>query len=358
MPTDFMKKVIVPLMMTGAVNFWITTIDEAENMINTVVDNIKSGKINFVKLMQHSLACDLCKNMGIATKCTHKVIEHPKWNNPKSIEKIKLLMNDDDAFMRETMGLSAMEQSERAFPEPDVKRLMNADKLNINDIQAKFVYISVDPAAGGKGSKYAIISTSFIKQRLVILGIDQIRSKKPDENDALLIKHISTIRNIRSSTGYNFANSKIVLIIEANLGFEHYRIANILTTTGIDYIRLNEHNGNFGIYTTPMLKGKMVDQFKLGLARDNFVFSKGFFTNSLKAGDVPYAPDEIIMEFCTQLLNFEKRYKYKTNNERQPDIIFTGKGTNKCDDLVMAMLLNEEGRARFESNRNGIYSKV
>lgn len=43
MPKEFLKKVIVPLMMTGAVNFWITTIDSSENMVNTVVDNIKSG---------------------------------------------------------------------------------------------------------------------------------------------------------------------------------------------------------------------------------------------------------------------------------------------------------------------------
>ncbi len=357
MPREFLKKVIVPLMMTGAVNFWITTIDSSENMVNTVVDNIKSGKISFIKLMQHSLACETCKNLGMLTKCTHKVIEHPRWNNPKSIEKIKLLINDEETFMRETMGLASMEQSERAFPEGEIRKLMKSERVKV-ETEPKVVYLSVDPAAGGKGSKYAILSSCYIKQRLVILGIDQIRSRQPEENDALLIKHINTIRKLKTDGRYYLARANIVLIVEANLGFEHYRIANTLTANGIEYIKLNEHNGNFGLYTNAFLKSKMVDQFKLCLVRNTYAFAECFFTNSMKTPESPYKPDEIINELCSQLLNFEKRYLYKSDIEKQPIVIFTGKGTNKCDDLVMAMLLNEEGRTRYESNRGGMYSKV
>lgn len=356
MPPDFMKKVIIPLMMTGAIFFWITTIDDADNMINTIVDNINSGKIDFINFMQHSLACIPCRDLGKATECTHKVVEHPKWNNPKTIQKIRALMGDDKTFFRETLGLPSIEESERAFPEKFVKLLKESDRVDLTYYEPKYIYTSIDPAAGGYGSNYAIVSSVFVGGKLVIVGVDQIRTHDPDQVDDLVIKHFRTIKTIKIKDTCPLIRATPVFIPEALGGYEHYRMAKVLRSNGINCIELTENAGRLGLLTTNFLKGKMANDFKVGLERQQYAFAQQFVTNSKKPDQSLYTAEEMINELCTQLITFEKRYKYVRGNE-MPTVVYTGKGANKCDDLVMALLLGEEGRQRFDLNANKLYNK-
>lgn len=158
MPTDFLKKVVVALMQTGAINFWITTLEESENFVNYVVEMVEEDPDPFINLIRFSLSCEQCKKRGIPEKCTHKIYEPAPWNAPAAMRKIQMLINDSNVFLRETIGLSGHSNSDRCFDNRCVRKLFESRKVGFENEDPEFIFTCVDPAAGGDGSRFAVIS--------------------------------------------------------------------------------------------------------------------------------------------------------------------------------------------------------
>lgn len=357
MPPDFMKKVVVPLLLTGAVIFAITTVDDKENYINGLIDQIISGKLKFIQWIQHSLACDDCRDLGIANKCDHVVIEAPRWNDPTKLKKVEQLMGDSGSFYREAMGLMSGQLSEKAFPDKEITKFRMADKVDIVKTEISHIYVSIDPAAGGHASKYSIITTTRYKGQIVVISIDEIRSKNPLDVDNMVVSHIKRVKNFTVYDKKPFYKAKIVFIVESNLGYEHHRIAGVIKSSGLDIITVNEEDGKLGIFTDPWgkLKGKMVASFTIKIKHDEIRLYTYFLTQSKKTETELYSPEEMMDELCKQLRDYEKRFRFRTDPEKPPITIFTGKGANTRDDLVMAILLNVEGADRFVPKKGKFY---
>lgn len=78
------------------------------------------------------------------------------------------------------------------------------------------MYLVIDPAAGGPGSDYAILSMQRHRGNVTIVGIDILSGcKEPSKQFALVEEHIVALRKNLYRT-----HSKVNVIVERNLGFE------------------------------------------------------------------------------------------------------------------------------------------
>lgn len=75
------------------------------------------------------------------------------------------------------------------------------------------VYLVIDPAAGGPGSDYAILSMQRHRGNVTIVGIDILSGcKEPSKQFALVEEHIAALRKNLYRT-----NSKVIIFVERNL---------------------------------------------------------------------------------------------------------------------------------------------
>lgn len=159
-------------MGSGAINFWITTIDGEDSFVNNVIDMVSQDPNPFINLLQYQLSCEICKELGIPTRCMHKLNDVPRWSAPRQIAKISELVADEGTFFRETLGIQGNMNSDRAFDKTSVEKLKSLKKVDFTIFTPDFLYVAVDPAAGGKGSKFSIVSScSYDTNKIVVKNI-------------------------------------------------------------------------------------------------------------------------------------------------------------------------------------------
>jgi hypothetical protein len=118
-----------------------------------------------------------------------------------------------DLIESELSGL-AFDSLQQCFRPADIDSLFEQESLlpPLNDE----IYLVVDPAAGGPGSDYAILSLQRHRGNVTIVGIDILSGcKEPSKQFALVEEHITALRKNLYRT-----NSKVIVIVERNLGFE------------------------------------------------------------------------------------------------------------------------------------------
>lgn len=209
--------VVVPTLVTEASFIGITTLGEDSNFVNVLVeikDESGQGLFNYVKI---DLVCDRCKKLGKESSCTHLMGEIPYWQDAKRHKDIQLMMQcDQDTYMREaryvwrdllnfsirifsrflillfivfvTMeesdpnkpGFTPLSLLEKCFTKTSNENdsglqsnsLVKAvfDKAALQKLKenvynktetVKHIFVSVDPAAGGARSKFAIVSCIY-----------------------------------------------------------------------------------------------------------------------------------------------------------------------------------------------------
>ena len=75
------------------------------------------------------------------------------------------------------------------------------------------IYLIVDPAAGGPGSDYALLSMQRHRGNVTIVGIDILSGcKEPSKQFALIEEHIAALRKNLYRT-----HSKVTILVERNL---------------------------------------------------------------------------------------------------------------------------------------------
>lgn len=109
----------------------------------------------FVQL-QVSLACNTCKEAGLAAQCKHQLHLVPRWQSSTRHERLKAVMADrPDLIQSELAGL-AFDSLQQCFRIQDIEYFINSEPIGYNWKQP--LYIVIDPAAGGPNSDFALIS--------------------------------------------------------------------------------------------------------------------------------------------------------------------------------------------------------
>jgi hypothetical protein len=98
------------------------------------------------------LCCERCKAEGKQAECVHMLHLVPMWQTEERHRKLKIMMHDrpdlPDLIQSELAGL--------AFRKSDIAIAIALEPLPMPD--SPFVFLVIDPAAGGPQSDYAILS--------------------------------------------------------------------------------------------------------------------------------------------------------------------------------------------------------
>jgi hypothetical protein len=141
--------------------------------------------------LQVSLACNACKELGLAAQCKHMLHLVPEWQSSIRHERLKAVMADrPDLIQSELAGL-AFDALQQCFRTQDIDTFMSAAVLPF--VWRQNIFIVIDPAAGGPASDFALIS--FTKQKGIITV-----SAFQERTYSILRSRSKSMRGIDSST--------------------------------------------------------------------------------------------------------------------------------------------------------------
>lgn len=166
---------ILPILMTGVTAIGITTKGVGEhNIVNEMFDRLKSsGQQSMVKFLDIEYVCEECKKNNAAIHCRHRLDLIPYWLQPERMDILKLMVPDPDSFIREILGLSVDSSVKLAFDPLMVDDLMATpfDTTSSLLYEIRDIYVSIDPAGGGKKSNYTITSCMYLPGNIQVVSI-------------------------------------------------------------------------------------------------------------------------------------------------------------------------------------------
>ena len=137
------------------------------------------------------LCCDRCKAEGKQIECVHMLHLVPMWQSEERHRKLKIMMQDrPDLIQSELAGL-AFDSLQQVFRKSDIEIAMALKPLSMPD--NPFVFIVIDPAAGGPQSDYAIVSIMHERGNLTVRYATLHASSHCVTN--VTVSHFSALRN-------------------------------------------------------------------------------------------------------------------------------------------------------------------
>ena len=117
--------------------------------------------------LQVTLACNACKDAGLAAQCKHMLHLVPRWQSSARHERLKAVMSDrPDLIQSELSGL-AFDALQQCFRASDIDAFFSAaPPSSIPWCQQLFMV--VDPAAGGPHSDFALLTFMRLKGQIVV----------------------------------------------------------------------------------------------------------------------------------------------------------------------------------------------
>lgn len=258
-------EVVVPLMeLDETALICISTIKDGDNFYSKLL-NLKdqsTGK-DFFKKYTFVLGCARCRALGKASECTHNMHDLPPWQSGRKHARIREMMADQKELLeQETMGIM-QNKNKRAFAPELVNRLLGNDRFQAARPPSE-IFLTIDPNGGGD-SDFALVSTYFDRGTMVVVGVESINSKGPDDHNPILVNHVLWLQSRWPETTY-------VFIIENNLGFEAKHIHHHLKQHLRGKIVYMSEKDHVGFHTDHKLKELMFAKFNEWLARDAIRF--------------------------------------------------------------------------------------
>jgi hypothetical protein len=163
---NFFYETVAPLLLIGVTSLICISTLTSELNFYTRLFKIKDPVTNqpvFAQL-QISLACNACKELGLAAQCKHLLHLVPQWQSSVRHERLKAVMADrPDLIQSELAGL-AFDSLQQCFRTADIESVMSSKCPELDWQQPLFMVI--DPAAGGPQSDFALIT--FFRSRGII----------------------------------------------------------------------------------------------------------------------------------------------------------------------------------------------
>lgn len=157
--------------------------------------------------LQVSLACNACKELGLAAQCKHQLHLVPQWQSSTRHERLKAVMADrPDLIQSELAGL-AFDSLQQCFRTSDIEAVMTS---KIPDLEWKQpIYIVIDPAAGGPQSDFALISF-FRHKGIICVSYARMYSTLTERSNSssLMVSHVI---NVGTMSFRNVCRNRIAL---------------------------------------------------------------------------------------------------------------------------------------------------
>jgi len=165
----FFYETVAPLLLIGVTSLiCISTLTSDVNFYTRLfkIKDPVTGLPVFAQL-QVTLACNTCKDAGLAAQCKHMLHLVPRWQSSARHERLKAVMSDrPDLIQSELSGL-AFDALQQCFRGSDIDTFMTApppEKLP----WCQQLFMVIDPAAGGPQSDFALITFIRLKGQILV----------------------------------------------------------------------------------------------------------------------------------------------------------------------------------------------
>lgn len=229
------------------------------------------------------------------------------------------------------------DSGETAFERYMINRVFEHPKVHI-DSQIPQVFLAIDPNGGGD-SRFAICSAFYRRGKMIIAGLDAVKSKAPAEYEPVLYDHIMAFRNHQYTK-----TARIVIMVENNLGFESYHIERFVNRTKArNYCCfLMDKDQKVGLRTTNPIKESMWHKFKTFLEEDAV-----YIWEDLVTVNQHYNSKEMLKQLREELNNYKVMIELPKTVFQETKRTFTGKLGGAIDDLSVTCQLNALWHSEF-----------
>ena len=180
--SGFFYETVAPLLCIGNTSFIaISTLTSEMNFYTKLISKVDllTNKPVF-KSIQISLACQQCIDAEKAHECMHMQHLIPRWQvrippplcsancldrsaegvwwqDADKHRRLKIIMSDRPDLINSEMGGVAFSSIDQCFKQNDLKRMFNVT-IQISISSGTPFFVTVDPAAGGENSDFAVVS--------------------------------------------------------------------------------------------------------------------------------------------------------------------------------------------------------
>jgi hypothetical protein len=154
----FFYETVAPILSIGSASLVaISTLTSEINFYTRLIQMVDPGTERpLFAIRCIELCCERCKADGKQAECVHMLHLVPMWQSEERHRKLKIMMQDrPDLIQSELAGL-AFDSLQQVFRKSDIAIAMALEPLPMPD--NPFVFLVIDPAAGGPQSDYAVVS--------------------------------------------------------------------------------------------------------------------------------------------------------------------------------------------------------
>jgi len=154
----FFYETVAPILSIGSASLVaISTLTSEINFYTRLIQMVDPGTERpLFAIRCIELCCERCKADGKQAECVHMLHLVPMWQSEERHRKLKIMMQDrPDLIQSELAGL-AFDSLQQVFRKSDIAIAMALKPLPLPD--NPFVFVVIDPAAGGPQSDYAVVS--------------------------------------------------------------------------------------------------------------------------------------------------------------------------------------------------------
>lgn len=161
MPLPMSEIVVWPIsLVNGSTVIYISSqVVKRDSVINELISlrHPNTGR-PMVASKTYSTMCPRCK-LHNYTKCPHDVFMPQYFDAHRMLLTTMIMRRNPEVYRREVRNEYTEQQLKHPFDHENVDKMLDASQhYGANPAGLKEVYVVIDPAAGGIGSRYAIVS--------------------------------------------------------------------------------------------------------------------------------------------------------------------------------------------------------
>lgn len=165
MNKDLVNEIVIPtLTRFGVKLIGITTKSGPDSFLGPMAEAKFPDGRSVILTIDFELVCAECKRAGLAEKCKCLMGDIPYWQSMQQHDKLTYLMaGSTEQMMKELRGFAMEENVESAFERGSVDYLETSAAVEPNtSVHSPEIFVAIDPARGGKYSKFAVMSAIFV----------------------------------------------------------------------------------------------------------------------------------------------------------------------------------------------------
>lgn len=170
-PVGIVMKILAPTLTRKRTKFiGITTMNMGDPFLKPLMEAKYPDGRSVMMTLDFDLVCDDCKKSGRALECKCLAADIPHWQSAARHDKLSILMDSHkNTLLTEIKNVPVDERTSAAFSRPAVEWLRTEEAIiRQSEFFADHIFTTVDPAAGGQHSLFAIVSVVWRENMLIV----------------------------------------------------------------------------------------------------------------------------------------------------------------------------------------------